>query len=121
MRAVARYIVSHPAEAGVKLYRGTRIVEKQKVAVDEAAGVGGRAFRQPMFVAASESETEAAKFTEKGSPILEFEVPAGCCNCAKIPQRLSMFPDEQEWLMPPYTPVEWLRQEERTFAGYFEV
>jgi hypothetical protein len=117
MRAVARYIVSHPAEAGVKLYRGTRIVEKQKVAVDEAAGVGGRAFRQPIFVAASESETEAAKFTEKGSPILEFEVPAGCCNCAKIPQRLSMFPDEQEWLMPPYTPVEWLRQEERTFAG----
>ncbi len=117
MRAVARYIVSHPAEVGVKLYRGTRIIEKQKVAVDKAAGVGGRVFRQPMFVAASESEAEAAKFTEKGSPILEFEVPAGCCNCAKIPQRLSMFPDEQEWLMPPYTPVEWLRQEERTFAG----
>ena len=116
MHAVARYIVSHPAETAVKLYRGTRIEERQKVPVDKAGGVGGRVFRQPMFVAVSESEAVAATFTAKGSPILEFEVPAGCCSCAKIPERLSMFPAEAEWLMPPYTPVEWQRQEDRTFA-----
>jgi hypothetical protein len=117
IRAVTRYIVSHPASRAVKLYRGTKIQEQQMTAVDREGGVGGRVFRQPMFVAASESEDVALGFCEEESPIMEFLVPEGCLNCAEIPKHLSKFPDEQEWLMPPYTPVEWVGQEERSFAG----
>eukprot|EP01043_Picozoa_sp_COSAG02_P035109 COSAG02_NODE_2493_length_8695_cov_46.139581_4_plen_278_part_00 len=80
IRAVTRYIVSHPAPNAIKLYRGTKIRDKQKTAVDKGGGVGGRVFRQPMFIAASESEEVALNFCGDGSPIMEFLVPEVCCN-----------------------------------------
>eukprot|EP01047_Picozoa_sp_COSAG01_P074695 COSAG01_NODE_12562_length_1719_cov_1.431481_2_plen_284_part_00 len=80
IRAVTRYIVSHPASNAINLYRGTKIREKQKTTVDKEGGVGGRVFRQPMFIAASESEEKALGFCDEGSPIMEFLVPEVRCD-----------------------------------------
>jgi hypothetical protein len=104
-RAMNRYIVSTPASKSVTLYRGTSIAKKQKLPVDQSKGAEGTIFRQPWYVAASESLDKAREFGELGSPLLEFIVPEGCRNCAKIPY--SKHPDEKEWLIPPYTPFEY--------------
>merc|ERR1712032_1698538 len=70
MRAVNRFISSHPAPRNVKLYRGTKIQEKQKYQVKK--GDAGRTFRQPLYVASSLDSKVAGEFTEKGSPVMEF-------------------------------------------------
>merc|ERR1712210_121664 len=46
---------------------------------------------------------------------MEFLVGRGCRNCAELP--FSKFPGENEWLMPPYTPVRYVGQEMREFPS----
>ena len=70
--------------------------------------------RMPMFVAASENIKKAQEFcwVRKNGiacPILEFTVPMGC-DCVAPIHSMSHFPDEREWLMLAYTPVEYLSQ-----------
>ena len=67
-----------------------------------------------MFVAASENIKKAQEFcwVRKNGiacPILEFTVPMGC-DCVAPIHSMSHFPDEREWLMLAYTPVEYLSQ-----------
>ena len=111
MAALNTYIKGHPADAVMKLYRGTRInTFAQGVQVEDACGPvhSGNTFRIPMYTAASD---DFEKATEFGSgPLLEFIVPAGSKNCAKIPFELHHFPREREWLLLPYTPVKYVSQ-----------
>ena len=40
MRALTKYIADHPAEKATKLYRGTKIRQRQKTAVKKTGGAG---------------------------------------------------------------------------------
>jgi len=111
IRAINNYIVNHPAPEEKTVFRGTRIdVHKQGVQVDPSQGSAGDTFRQPCYVAASASLLMAQSFGQAGSPLLEYKVPKGCLNCTPIPSEFSDYPDEEEWLMPPYTAVQYVDQ-----------
>lgn len=133
MRAINAYIVNRPAPRSAILYRGTKIeltrtteegvtVPKQGVQIDASAGIEGTIFRQPWYVAASSdlSVVVENEFAQKGSPLLEFHVVEGCPNCTPIPDRLSHYPEEKEWLMPPYTPVQYIKQRREVIEGLGE-
>lgn len=83
-------------------------------------------FRQPVYVAASQSTHIAAKFCNRDPttgqlcPVMEFIVPPGCRNCTPVFPDFTHYPEEEEWLMPPYTPVEWLGQDRRMLLGFEE-
>lgn len=74
-------------------------------------------FRQPPYMAASEEQAVAATFAEDGSPIIEYRVPAGCRRVAEIPEELSAYPEEKEWLIRAYTGMRYFGQEERMFPS----
>eukprot|EP01051_Picozoa_sp_SAG22_P004445 SAG22_NODE_238_length_14184_cov_5.966844_3_plen_1199_part_00 len=122
IEAIRVWLAAHPAPKAIKLYRGTPNSKEQmhklgtalppsssKEVDDETAAAAQRTFRMPMFVAASEEFATAKAFCRAGSPILEFLVPAGCKNCTPI-KAISHYPEEAEWLMPPYTAVEFVGQ-----------
>eukprot|EP01052_Picozoa_sp_SAG31_P000985 SAG31_NODE_31_length_32474_cov_18.308139_9_plen_4647_part_00 len=126
MEAIRCWIYAHPSPRDVILYRGTPIGQKQQhpmgntpMTVSSRAGRGeldpdlveqaARSSRMPMFVAASTSRQKAQEFCKPGCPILEFVVPVGCRNCTPLGD-LSHFPEDEEWLMPPYTAVRFVRQ-----------
>jgi hypothetical protein len=115
MRAMNRYLVSHPSPEAKLLYRGTTANNSQRAPVDKSAGDEGIMCRQPMYIAASEDKATSSGFLKEGSPLLEFEVPEGCYNCTPI-KHLSAF-EEEEWLMPPYSPVEFVRQRMEDVEG----
>eukprot|EP01047_Picozoa_sp_COSAG01_P003516 COSAG01_NODE_105_length_26080_cov_7.640237_9_plen_2696_part_00 len=112
------YIANHPVEEAITLLRGTKIKVGQRVEVEEEAGDMGRVFRQPLFCAASPDEDVIAEFSSDSSPVMEFRVPAGCTRCARVPSNLSTYPEESEYLLSPYAPLRWVRQEERVLGGH---
>jgi hypothetical protein len=70
--------------------------------------------RMPMFLATSESLAKAQEFTWIRSngiacPILEFCLPPNCDGVAHV-EPLSHFPEEREYLLTAYTPVEYKSQ-----------
>merc|ERR1719401_2891936 len=73
-------------------------------------------FRIPKYMSITESETKAGQFAGANCPILEFIVKKGCLNATPIMHH-SKYVTEEEWLLPPYTPIEWVKQEHRNFAG----
>ena len=109
IRLMNNYIVTHPSTKKMTLYRGTTIRDHQKVQVQKDEGVRGTVWRQPLFVAASEDMNLARRFRKEGCPIIEFVVPIDCYNCTPV-HHLSIYPEEKEWLMPPYTPVKYKGQ-----------
>ena len=111
--SVNRYIETHPAPDTVSLFRGTQTRDSQRVELAEP-GV----FRQPIYAGATPDENQAAKFLPRDySPVIEYIVPAGCTRCAQLPADLSAYPEEQEWLIQPYTGMRWKKQVEREFPA----
>jgi len=108
--AVNRYISSHQTVRPVSLFRGTSIRDAQRVNPADAA-----IFRQPIFAGTTEDHATAAEFAKDGSPIIEYLVPAGCARCTELPSDLSAYPEEKEWLIMPYTAMQFVKQEERLF------
>jgi hypothetical protein len=43
-----------------------------------------------------------------GAPVIEYIAEEGCTWCAPILENLSPYPDEREWIIPPYTPVQFV-------------
>ena len=136
MEAIRCWIRAHPAPEAVTLYRGTPnskaqqhpmggsqtdtvgAVAREHVHNPELVADAARTMRMPMFIAASKSIAKAREFCTPGCPILEFIVPKGCRNCTPV-SGLSHYPEEEEWLMPPYTAVKFIKQrvEENMLIG----
>lgn len=119
-RAINKYIVDNPAPKDVVLWHGSKISKSQIAEVDITGVKNQGKFRIPKYMSLTESKTVAEQFAinkhlDAEVPILEFIVKKGCLNCTPIMQHSKY--DEQEWLMPPYSPVQWVKQEKRSFAG----
>lgn len=114
--SLTRYIKAEPSPKRVVLHRQTKIQDRQVGQVDPTAEPP--CFRQPLFVAAMETDngetlSEDEKRTLLGfgdGPILRFVVEAGCSNCRRLEARLCEFPQEKEWLIPAYAPVRFIGQ-----------
>jgi len=123
-RALSEYIHKHPPQKAVKLWRGTKIKRSQRVQVGAEGGpIGGPGhrgvFRLPCFTPCTTDLEVAIFFCNEfeGSPILEFEVAKGCADCSMLEPRVCQNADEGEWLLKAYTPVRYLREEERLIGG----
>jgi len=123
-RALSEYIRKRPPQKAVKVWRGTKIRRSQRAQVGAEGGpIGGPShrgvFRLPCFTACTTDLSVASMYCDEseGSPILEFEVPKGCADCAMLEQRVCQIKDEAEWLLKAYTPVRYLREEVRKILG----
>eukprot|EP01043_Picozoa_sp_COSAG02_P005927 COSAG02_NODE_164_length_32230_cov_37.505587_19_plen_1079_part_00 len=117
MSSINHYIEAQPAQsARVELFRGTMIGANQRISPQLLGSAG--IFGQPMYVAASADQAQAATFAEDGSPIIRYIVPAGCTRCVELPAELTAFPREREWLIMPYTGMRYVGPpEQREFPA----
>jgi peptidoglycan hydrolase CwlO-like protein len=90
---------------------------KAQERTDKLLQASSSIFRVPMFVAASEDIDKAQEFcgidkrTGTACPVLEFKIDAHCTLDTVAPiMMLSHFPEEREWLMGPYTPLQYVSQ-----------
>jgi predicted nucleic acid-binding Zn-ribbon protein len=90
---------------------------KAQERTDELLQESSSIFRVPMFVAASEDIDKAQEFcgidkrTGTACPVLEFKIDAHSTLDTVAPiMMLSHFPEEREWLMGPYTPLQYVAQ-----------
>jgi hypothetical protein len=67
--------------------------------------------RPPMFVATTSNKEQAKGFIGNAGYLISCVIPAGCRNAASV-QALSIFQQEQEVLIPPYSPFRILRIED---------
>eukprot|EP01084_Bolivina_argentea_P143626 252178_1 len=82
----------------MKCYRGSKMSLK-----DFSIFKYGYVYRIPYYVATSVDE-EVAKSWPNSNYLIQFNIPKGCPNASSISE-LSVFPNEKEVLLPPYTAV----------------
>jgi hypothetical protein len=96
---------SHKTKTEVLVYRGSRmtILQAQKLQI-------GTVFRAPMFVCTSRNRDAAVGFAQVAKTnhggvgyVLTCRIPAGCRNAYSV-AAVSEYVDEEEVLIPPYSP-----------------
>jgi len=101
IRAVNCYIVNgkNAPKKDVVCYRGSKMTDEQ------ASGLtAGRVLRPCMFFAMSTNKEVAKMYTGETGYMLEVHVPRGCMNACPI-SHLACIEDEEEVLLPPYSPI----------------
>jgi len=101
IRLLNMFIFANPPDREMTLYHGGSTVDPPLPPVHTIV-------RQPMYVSLTENVEEVQRSLPRGAPIIEFRVPARCANCGSIPARLTQFPNEAEWVLPPYTPIQYV-------------
>ncbi|KAH3723030.1 hypothetical protein Pelo_18265 [Pelomyxa schiedti] len=82
--------------SAMTLYRGSHMVP-----VQQALYKNGQIFRQPTFVSTSTKSSVANGFSS--GVVTTYRVPSGCPNVGQVTN--SVFSNEAEWILPPYTRV----------------
>lgn len=98
IRAINCWITANPFQQRCRTFRGSKVTPQQFSLCRK-----GEVYRPPYFIASSVSLNQAFKFLAPGSPIIVFDIPAGCRNAAEI-SALNVY-GENEILIPPYTPL----------------
>jgi len=88
----------HLIDAACTTYRGSKMT-----AVQVQSLFVGEVIRAPMFVATSFDPATARTFARNAKYLLSVDIPAHCCNACCI-QVLSEYTEEEEVLIPPYSP-----------------
>lgn len=103
VRLVTNYITrpAHELPSALTTWRGSKLSRLQAASLSV-----GQVIRPPMFVATSTNREVASHFRK--IYIVKLIIPAGCRNACRV-DTISLFKEELEVLLPPYTPMRILR------------
>merc|ERR1719476_768230 len=105
------YIEQRRAPEKKTLWHGSKLtpenIKKMKESEDPR-------FRMPKVMSLTDDLKVAQKFAREGCPLLKFYVQEGCNSAAPV-HDISMFPDEREWMLRPYTTVQFREREKQVF------
>eukprot|EP01084_Bolivina_argentea_P175982 304617_1 len=98
IRCINNVINNYPTEKQLIGYRGSKMNAKEfnKFELNEERRIA-------MYVPCSMNKTIAKMFIGRGNVLITIVIPKGCLNAAVIPNPMSMFPNEKEILIPPYS------------------
>jgi hypothetical protein len=82
----------------IVVWRGSKLTHAQVQALKPGAII-----RPPMFVATTPQRSQAVQFIGRDGYIVMCTIAAGCPNAARV-QHISTFAQEEEVLIPPYSP-----------------
>eukprot|EP01083_Nonionella_stella_P162855 535045_1 len=98
IRGINNVITNYPTSKQVIGYRGSKMSGKefQQFKVNQTKRVG-------MYVACSMNKQIAEHFIGRGNVLITILIPKGCLNARIVPSPMSVYPDEVEILIPPYS------------------
>jgi hypothetical protein len=80
------------------VWRGSKLTHEQAARLQENAII-----RPPIFVATTHSREQAHQFVGGDGYLVKCTIRAGCPNAGRV-QQISSFAQEEEVLIPPYSP-----------------